>query len=141
MLFWYSLYRCLLVLLYVTQGTLGILLTFFPEVLPGASTWSGPASFFSLAGSAVLLMVGTGLLLVALSFFMPRSPTGYAFHILVMGLGCSEGVLGMAMAIPLLLFWVRPEVQAWFGWPTELDHATFAVGPRNRSPHGAQTSG
>jgi hypothetical protein len=69
----------------------------------------------------MLILYGLAFPLVLLSFFMPRSRWGYFYHLLVLGIACTEGILGMAMAIPLALFMVRPEVQAYFGWTTELD--------------------
>jgi MFS family permease len=70
-------------------------------------------------GSAVVqgvIMAGLGVVLMALSIVAlvaPRKKWGWIVNVVLIGLGCSS-CMCMPAAIPLLIFWLKPETKRWF---------------------------
>lgn len=59
-----------------------------------------------------VLIFGGLCALHALAVFVPRRPWGWTLGVLTLGLGVMS--FGIAFAIPLLVFWLRPECRAAF---------------------------
>lgn len=131
--FWYNLYRVFLLLVFLTVTGVGAVLAFHPEEtlgkLMGKTPFPGGATGLgTLTGGLFMSAGGVAAVLTAISFLLRRSRTAYAYHVMVMTLGavCGLFCMGldlacMAALVTLLIFWVRPEVQEYFGWSTELD--------------------
>ena len=138
-IFWYTMYRIALLCFYLLEVAGGLLFLTFPDLLPGGAGSLGPLPVETVLG---VYYLGAGLLeglLVIISFLMSRTRTAYAYHLVVMALSMMNGVFCLGAVIPLLIFWVRPEVQAYFGWSTELDGVMRQANP-TQSPPGPDSS-
>lgn len=63
-----------------------------------------------------VIMAGLGVVLLVLSIVAlvaPRKKWGWIVNVVLIGLGCSS-CMCMPAAIPLLIFWLKPETKRWF---------------------------
>ncbi len=63
------------------------------------------------------LLLGLGALFLALyvaGFFLPRRPWAWIAHLVLIAFGLTS-CCTMPAAIPLLVFWLKPDLRAWFG--------------------------
>jgi hypothetical protein len=132
-IFWYKLYRVFLLLMFLSVTGVGAAVAFRPEEtlgrLMGTTPFPGGASGLgALSGDLFMSAGSVAAVLTAISFFLRRSRTAYVYHVMVMTLGTVSALfcmgldlLCLASMVTLLIFWVRPDVQAYYGWSTELD--------------------
>ena len=73
------------------------------------------ATFDKLLGVPTVLMgIGlAGVFFVAL--VLPRKPWAWIVHIVLICLGLT-GCPTLFICIPLLIYWIKPETKAWFGY-------------------------
>jgi hypothetical protein len=121
-IYWYTAYRIVLLLFTLAILAAGFVFLVYPEWIlgPNAGTAFG-LRIDLLVSSIYLSMGGAGAVLLVISFLLPRSRTAYAYHLMIIGVGSLAGAIGILTVIPLVYFWLRPEVQAYYGWSTELD--------------------
>lgn len=87
----------------------------------GVALFFLPAEAMEL-GRPVVIVLGIttlflGLFVAALAWIglhMPRRPGAWTWSLILLCLGITSVVL-VPLALPLLLAWKKPEVQAWFG--------------------------
>jgi hypothetical protein len=68
------------------------------------------------------LIVGLVIMAICLPFaglyaaglVLPRKPWSWIYHIVLISIGLTSCAC-LPFAVPLLVFWIRPEVQDWFG--------------------------
>jgi MFS family permease len=64
--------------------------------------------------SVVLLIIGLVLAIVfALPFVLPRRPWVWIFDMVLICIGLTSCCI-MPASIPLLIYWIKPEVKTWF---------------------------
>jgi hypothetical protein len=64
-----------------------------------------------------VLCIALGILLLAAyvaGFFLPRKPRAWIAHLVLIAIGLTS-CCTLPASIPLLVFWLKPEVQAWVG--------------------------
>jgi len=103
---WYRAYLAVLVLLFLFSAGAGIVPLVF-EIDP-EELGMPPVAFAAIMTG----MGGVLLLLTAAAFFLPRRPWAWIYHIVLICIGMTGCTVGFS--IPLLIFWIRPEVKAWF---------------------------
>ena len=109
-IFWFKVYAGGMALLYGLTILLGAFL-----VLVG--TWEvediDPIEMYLVGG----LLVGLGFVFLGLyvaALLLPRKPWVWVYDIVMIAIGLTS-CLTMVAAIPLLIYWIKPEVQQYFG--------------------------
>jgi len=108
---WYRVYAGLMAALYLVILVGG---TLMPLVAPGEVDLDAddPPPW------AVSLMVGCFSLPFAAAYgaalFLPVRPWAWIYHLVLICVGFTS-VCCMAVSIPLLIFWLKPETKAYFG--------------------------
>ena len=104
---WFKIYAAFMALLYFAVAAASLFFFFgvVDEKDPGANMIAG----------VVLLGVG-GVLFVAyvIPFFLRPRPGVWIYDIVLIAIGLTS-CLTIPACIPLLIFWVRPETQRYFG--------------------------
>lgn len=113
-LVWYRVYAVLMTVLYVSLVLiLGALLLFSKKWLPHADPdlppWLGLGYLAFLAFTSLSLAA-----LFLVSFFLPRSPGAWTYHIILICLGMSSPCF-IPISVPLLIFWLQDPVKDYFG--------------------------
>jgi len=68
-----------------------------------------------LIEAPVLFVVGLVLAIgFALPFFLPRKPWVWIYNLVLICIGMTSCCI-LPAAIPLLIYWIKPEMKAWFG--------------------------
>ena len=104
---WYKAYLGFLVFLFLVVTGAGIFL------------WVAPLSPEDLDDMPKELMagiyIGSGAVMLILSlvgFFLPRAKGAWVFHLVMICIGLTGCTL--VFSIPLLIFWLKPEVKDWY---------------------------
>ncbi len=104
----YVVYCIGMALLYLALVGVGVAFSF---VMPEEEMAAGEAVIIST------LLVGLGLLFAvpyAAAPFLPRRPGTWILGLVLIGIGLTS-CLTLPVAIPLLLYWIKPENQLFFG--------------------------
>lgn len=127
--FWEKVYCFAMAAVYLLCAALGLAFVLFRDQLADAKT----AATEHLLAGAILLAVALPLAAAyAAGPFTPRRPWAWVYHIVLIGLTMTSCAC-LPFALPLLIFWIEPRVQAWYGRATAL--AALAAGP---APPGAR---
>lgn len=110
--FWYKIYCALMALLYLAVFGIGIFLTVMATQAPLGMRRNDPP--FAIVGPIYAFMG----LLFAIPFigalFLPRTPWNWVVGIVLIALGMTS-ICCLPALIPLLIYWLKPETQAYFG--------------------------
>jgi hypothetical protein len=110
--YWYVVYCVFMALLY---GGLAAGVTVMLVMAPASELATGEAVIMAV------LLGGVGLVFLvpyAAAPLLPKRPWTWILGIVLIGLGLTS-CLTMPFSIPLLLFWFKPENQAFFGKPVK----------------------
>lgn len=110
---WYRVYLGGMSAIYLGCVVLGGLLLWFREEIAG---WPPRDEPWTIAVYGLVLVV-MGLVLHTLcfaAFFLPRRPWAWIVHLVLIALGLTS-CCTIPVSVPLLVSWIRPDVQAWFG--------------------------
>ena len=109
-IFWFKIYAGAMALLYALTILLGAFLIF-------VGTWGvediDPLEMYMVGG----LLIGLGFVFLGLyvaALFLPRKPWVWVYDIVMIAIGLTS-CLTMIAAIPLLIYWIKPDVQQYFG--------------------------
>ena len=92
---------------------LGIVLLFLGEEIAGWPPGEDPKTVFVYG--VALAVTGAVLHSVCFSaFFLPRRPWAWVVHLVLIALGLTS-CCTLPASIPLLVYWLKPDAQAWFG--------------------------
>lgn len=107
---WFVVYCILMALLYLTVAVMGIAFMF---IEPDRDMSAAEAKVMG----AVVLMVGLVLFVpYALAPFMPRKSWVWVFGLVLICIGLTSACC-LPVCIPLLIFWLKPEVKEFYGRP------------------------
>jgi hypothetical protein len=110
-LFWQQLYCAAMAALYALLTVGGGAVMVWRERLADAST----SALELLVTGGVLAVVGLPLAaLFAAALFLPRRPWAWVYQVVLIAIGMTSCCC-LPFVVPLLIFWIRPEVQAYFG--------------------------
>ena len=112
-LLWERVYCGFMALLYVLCAVGGVAAVVFRNQLADREN---PAEFWLFFG---IMFGGMGAVLALAylaSFFLPRRPWAWIYHIFMIGIGLTSGCTLVA-ALPLLIYWIKPETKAYFEQP------------------------
>jgi hypothetical protein len=123
-LFWYRLYCGILCALSGLDILTGLALLLFRRFLPDLPSQDAPPSLATLQGmlssygpALAAVFVGVGVLmtaLFALTFFLPRNPWAWIYHLALIGLGLTDPCLFLPCVF-LMVFWLKPQTRTYFG--------------------------
>lgn len=81
--------------------------------LPRSTRERPPEVMFAM----VVIGIGVALSLAFLAApFLPRRPWVWGIHLALIGMGMMS--ICVPVCIPLFIYWLKPEVRAWFGGKT-----------------------
>jgi hypothetical protein len=107
---WYRLYAASVVVLYVGFFLLWQLFTSSgPNAAPQEVGWTVEGTMMVVALSMVVAFSG----FFVLAALVPYKPWGWTIGLIAICLGLSSCL--MVAAVPLLIFWLKPETKAAFG--------------------------
>jgi hypothetical protein len=99
--------------IYLGCVVLGVLLLWFREEIADWPPRDEPWTI--VVYGVVLLGVGAVLHTVYFTgFFLPRKPWAWIAHLVLIAIGLTS-CCTIPASIPLLVLWLKPDVQAWFG--------------------------
>ncbi|MGH9459679.1 MAG: hypothetical protein ACRD1X_00530 [Vicinamibacteria bacterium] len=109
--FWYRMYAGAMGLLYAAVTVGGVAMIFFRNELFDETTTVGEI----LTTGIIFVAVGAPFLVIfALGTFIPPRPWAWIVGILLIGVGMTSCCC-LPASLPLLVFWLKPEAQAYFG--------------------------
>ena len=110
---WYRAYLGVLTAIYLACVVVGVLLLRFREEIADWPPRDEPWTI--VVYGVVLLGVGAVLHTVYFTgFFLPRKPWAWIVHLVLIAIGLTS-CCTIPASIPLLVLWLKPDVQAWFG--------------------------
>ena len=110
---WYRIYAGAMALLYLACIVAGIFLLIFSQEIAAADP-EMPSWMMVFYGAFI---IGIGLVLAAAyaaALFLPPRPWTWIYHLVLIGIGMTSCCC-IPAAIPLIIYWLKPETQAWFG--------------------------
>ena len=111
-LLWQKVYCFAMAALYALIAVLGLAMAVFRDQLADEQTPPGEVVVIGL----VFVALGIGLAApFAVAPFLPRRRWVWVLHLVIIAVGMTS-CLCIPFAVPLLVFWIRPATQAWFGW-------------------------
>src|SRR5688500_8581784 len=106
---WFKVYAGFMAFLYFAiTAIVGVIAVIGPEDEEMSRTES--MVIFGL----VAALCGIFCAVFAFALFAPRAPWVWIYDIVLIALGMTS-CLTLPAAIPLLIFWLKPEAKAWFG--------------------------
>lgn len=109
---WYRVYCGFMAAIYLLCIVGGVaVLAFRDEIAAGDP--DTPVELLVFYGFMLLVL---GLVLsgaYVASFFLPRERWAWIFHLVLICIGLTSCCTALA-AIPLLIFWIKPEAQGWY---------------------------
>jgi hypothetical protein len=107
--FWYRVYCAAMALLYIGLAAVGIYLA--TEPLESSSYERDQTELMGI----IYAIIGTAFfLLFAVALVLPRKPYNWIVGIVMMAIGMTS-CCTLPAVVPLLIYWVKPETQAYFG--------------------------
>ena len=111
-LLWQKVYCFAMAAMYALIAVLGLAMAVFRDQLADEQTPPGEVVVIGL----VFVALGVGLAApFAVAPFLPRRRWVWVLHLVIIAVGMTS-CLCIPFAVPLLVFWIRPATQAWFGW-------------------------
>lgn len=108
---WFLVYCGVLCFLYLGVVAIGIV---FLSLDPAQLDQS---RMEALVLGGLFTVVGAACLVAsALPFFLPRRPWVWIYDLVIICMGMTSACF-LPASIPLLIFWMKPEVKTWFGRP------------------------
>jgi hypothetical protein len=106
---WFKVYAGFMAALYGLLTLIGLVLV----VVSFGDEELGMAERLILA-SVFLILCGGLTAIFAFALFAPRSSWVWVYDIVLIAIGLTS-CLTIPAAVPLLLYWIKPEAKAWFG--------------------------
>lgn len=108
--FWYRVYCSVMLLIYIAVTAIGIGLMF----LSGSANSTEDENEMFFVGIAYLLIGPIFAIAYAAALILPRKPFTWVYGIVMIAIGLTSCCF-LPAAVPLLLFWLKPETKAYFG--------------------------
>jgi hypothetical protein len=107
--FWYRVYCGFLTFLNLLIAALGIFLVAYGPQMSGYD----PQEAF-ITGIMYIILGVIFFVTYGIAFFLPRKPYNWIVGIVMMALGMTSCCF-LPFLIPLLIYWLKPETQSYFG--------------------------
>ncbi|MCC7344367.1 MAG: hypothetical protein IT573_05465 [Deltaproteobacteria bacterium] len=109
---WYRFYCAVMIFVYTLTLALSVLGLIFAKhwmVEPDAPPWL-MTGYMVFLGMMSLALIGV----FVATFFLPRSPGAWIYHIILICLGLSSPCF-IPICVPLLIYWLQPPAKAYYG--------------------------
>lgn len=111
---WFKIYAGFMVFLYVLVMIGGVALALFSETLASGEE---PREVFLIQG-VVFAVIGIPLIaMYVVGLFMPQKSWAWVYGIILIGIGMTSCCF-IPACVPLIIFWIKPETQSYFGRKT-----------------------
>jgi len=107
--FWYRVYLALLAVLYLAVTVFGIVLTTAPM-----ETRRYEQDELVLMGIIYAILGAIFFVVFAVAFFLPPKPYNWIVGIVMLAIGMTSCCF-LPAVVPLFIYWIKPETQAFFG--------------------------
>ena len=107
--FWYRVYCAAMAVLYLALAVLGIVLVLVPF-----ESSAKDREQMVIIGIVYAILGAIFFLIFAVAFFLPPKPYNWIVGIVMLAIGMTS-CCTLPAVIPLLIFWVKPETQLFFG--------------------------
>ena len=107
--FWYRVYVAVMAVLYLLLAVVGIVMAVIPF-----ETSARDREQLVIIGIVYAILGAIFFLVFAVAFFLPPKPYNWIVGIVMLAIGMTS-CCTLPAVIPLLIFWVKPETQAFFG--------------------------
>jgi hypothetical protein len=108
----YRVYCGFVVLLSLAAIASGVALIKFRDQIP--TDQNVPQHIWLLYGIGLLTLGGVSFIAYLTAFFLPRKPRSWIYHTVMIALGMGHPC-SLPITLPLLIFWVKSDVQEYFG--------------------------
>ena len=106
---WFKVYTGLMALMYIVFFIGGGVMVFL------ADKAGEPERMELLTNGIVLAVVGLPFAIAcALPFFFPRKPWVWIYNLVIITIGMTSCCC-LPACVPLLIFWLKPEIKIWYG--------------------------
>jgi hypothetical protein len=107
---WYVAYCIAMALLYAMVAALGVILMILPP-----ETFAGKDPAALKIQAIVCILIGLPFILIyAIAPFLPKKPWAWIYGIVMIAISLTSCCC-LPAGIPLLIFWIKPETQRFFG--------------------------
>lgn len=110
---WYVIYCAVLACIFLLF-IFGVLTQFF-DIFPRSSEFPESNVRRHVIGVIMLVLAGIPFVLFAIAPFLPKRPWVWIYGIVLIAVGMIS-CLTAPFAVPLLIFWFKPETKHFFGW-------------------------
>jgi hypothetical protein len=107
--FWYRVYVGVMALLYMAVAIMGVAFLLIPF-----ETRQYERGEIMLMGGVYAALGAVFFIAFAVALFLPPKPYNWIVGIIMIALGLTSCCL-LPATIPLLIYWIKPETQAFFG--------------------------
>ena len=107
--FWYRVYCASLAVLYLAVTVFGIVLTTVPM-----ETRRYDRDELVLMGFIYAILGAIFFVVFAVAFFLPPKPYNWIVGIVMLAIGMTSCCF-LPAVVPLFIYWIKPETQAFFG--------------------------
>ena len=115
---WQLAYCAAMALLYLLITAAGVAMAIFHQEMAEPKT--DPDGTTTLVMGVLMALVCLALTVAyAAAFVLPRRRWAWVYHLVLIAIGLTSCAC-IPFSLPLLVFWIRPEVQAWYGMSTGL---------------------
>jgi len=105
---WYKIYLAVLAFLFLFVVAVGAFLMLAP--INAEDLDETPKKIIGI----IYIIMGLGLFIpVIAGFFLPKKPWVWVYHLVLICIGMTGCTI--VFSIPLLIFWIKPDVKAYFG--------------------------
>src|SRR5262245_46927331 len=111
---WNRVYCGALALMYLALMVAGLILVVFHQDL-GRNDRQNPPEFWFFLGAALVVMDLPFFLAAAAGAVLPPKPWVWIYHLVIIAIGMTS-ICTLPFCIPLLIFYLRPETRAYFGY-------------------------
>lgn len=108
---WFNVYAVGMAVLYAATMALGVFFLAKADEIADADMTAAEARVFGTMMLVMGFVIAAGF---AAALFLPRRPWVWIYDIVLIAFGMTSCCLWPA-AIPLLIYWIKPEVKAWYG--------------------------
>ena len=109
--YWFKVYLVVLIVLYALCTVGGLLFMFIPIDDPETPPWFG-----MLMGGLFFLMGLALTIACTIPFFVARRPWLWVYNLVLICFGLTSACF-LPFCIPMLIFWLKPEVKLYYGKP------------------------
>jgi len=106
---WARIYATLFAVMYLVATFGGVFLLY------AGSDLSGDKAGEAMVEGVIMVVLCPALMVLSVvAAVAPRKKWGWILNVVLIGLGCTS-CMCMPASIPLVIFWLKPEVKRWYG--------------------------